>query len=1004
MGKSDGKVTLSTALNNAALEKGLKGLAKTVGATATAITAAFGTAAVAITKQSVAAYADYEQLTGGIETMFKNSAKKVAAYAEDAFYTAGVSGNEYMETVTGFSASLISSLGGDTAKAADIANMAMIDMADNANKMGTSIENVKTAYQGFAKQQYMLLDNLKLGYGGTKTEMERLLKDAQAYSGVEYDINNLGDVYSAIHAIQEKLGIAGATAEEAEKTITGSANMTKAAWKNVLAAISGGGDLDKAINNLVYSISKYFDNIVPVVERSLAGIGQMIERIAPQLVQTVASALIKALPSLLNAVYQMIVGLAKGIYQGIIALISGQSATTEISAQLGGIADSANSAAEAEEALADGITAASKAAKKSLAGFDELNQLQDNSSSSSSSTGSTSATLVSVDTTVTGAIENLEEQSKSATEKVSGFGKAIESLFYETLGKIDLTRLYNLSNAVTMIKNSATNFLKTLSVSFDKDSITDYFAWYQGTNIETLGTFLTAYSGWLNVQTAINNGDSQGYWEGLGRIGGAIGQLTVLWNEVIGAESIFGVETEKLREIYFPIIEEIPNLFRGVTTDQAKALKKLNSSIKSFEQDVSEIAWADTIITDDEMKLLLSSFDGVLNEVEEHVVESKETAIENINDLVSKGIMTDSEAKYALEELEKTYSKEEALLSNSKSRISEILEKAKNESRALTEVEKSEILGLTKAAQEEIIAVVKVGSADRTRIMEELNATHEGLSKVRLSQIIQFANAEYDAQVSAANATYEDTVAEADKLYYELGIISEAQYNDIVSAAQRQKDEQIKAARDAKTELVDKAHQTAGEVADAVDPDTGEILSNWELTWNRMYEKVKDFKEDIKGVLNGIIDHFNGLLSSAGKTINGAISALNKLSFNVPDWDIFGDAAGKKFGFNLKSVTVPQIPYLAQGAVLPPNKPFMAVVGDQRHGTNVEAPLSTIQEAVALVMQDQTSAILAGFEASVGVQREILEAVLGIQIGDDVIGNAVARYSNKQAVIRGGAL
>ena len=349
---ADGKVTIDTQLNNKGVESGLKivtgklgGLAKTVGKVSLAMVAAFGAAAVAITKQSVEAYADWEQLTGGVETLFGNAADKVKQYAEDAFYTAGMSANEYMETVTGVSASLISSLGGDTEKAADIANMAISDMADNANKMGTPLENVKAAYAGFAKQQYMLLDNLKLGYGGTKTEMERLLKDAEAFSGVKYDINNLGDVYSAIHAIQDKLKITGATAAEAEKTITGSANMTKAAWKNVLTAIAGGGDLDKAINNLVYSVSKYFDNIVPVVQRSLVGMGQLIEKIAPQLVQTVASALIAAIPSLLSAIYQMVIGLAKGIYQGIIALFNGGGVSTAITKQLSNISSGYSGAA-----------------------------------------------------------------------------------------------------------------------------------------------------------------------------------------------------------------------------------------------------------------------------------------------------------------------------------------------------------------------------------------------------------------------------------------------------------------------------------------------------------------------------------------------------------------------------------------------------------------------------------------------------------------------------------
>lgn len=381
----DGSIVLTTKVDETGLKKGL-GSMKKLGATAgkafLAIGAAAATATVAITKMAVSAYADYEQLVGGVETLFKGSAKKVLDYANDAFFTAGVSANEYMRQVTSFSASLIASTAGDTEKAADIANMALIDISDNVNKMGSSMESVTLAYQGFAKQQYMLLDNLKLGYGGTKTEMERLLKDAEALTGVQYDISNLGDVYNAIHAIQEELGITGTTAKEAEKTITGSANMMKAAWQNVLSAIAGGGDLDRAINNLVYSIQKYFENIVPVVERSLVGIGRLIEQVAPMLVQNVASALIQSIPSLINAIYQMIVGLAKGIWQGIKALFTGGSGsvTADIKTSVGGITTETENASTGMEELGDATEKAGKQAKKSLAAFDDLNILSSGAS------------------------------------------------------------------------------------------------------------------------------------------------------------------------------------------------------------------------------------------------------------------------------------------------------------------------------------------------------------------------------------------------------------------------------------------------------------------------------------------------------------------------------------------------------------------------------------------------------------------------------------------------
>ena len=207
-----------------------------------------------------------QQSLGGIETLFKDSAATVIANAEQAYKTAGMSANDYMEQVTGFAAGLLQSLGGDTAKAADVADMAMQDMADNANKMGTSMESITNAYQGFAKQNYTMLDNLKLGYGGTKTEMERLLQDAEKLTGVEYDISNLSDVYEAIHAIQEELGITGTTAVEASETLTGSANAMKAAFHDVLANLSLGRDIQPSLNALSRTVSTFLvGNFAPMV-------------------------------------------------------------------------------------------------------------------------------------------------------------------------------------------------------------------------------------------------------------------------------------------------------------------------------------------------------------------------------------------------------------------------------------------------------------------------------------------------------------------------------------------------------------------------------------------------------------------------------------------------------------------------------------------------------------------------------------------------------------------
>jgi len=268
----------------------------------TQVAAAVGAALAGVVAAGVKSYAELEQNIGGVETLFKDNADKVITNAEKAYKTAGVSANEYMAGVTSFSASLLQSLAGDTSKAADIADMAFIDMADNANKFGTDMQSIQNAYQGFAKQNYTMLDNLKLGYGGTKTEMERLLADAEKFSGVHYDIKNLSDVYSAIHVIQKELDVTGTTAKEAEKTISGSAKSMKAAFDNFLNGSGSAKDLAKTVGNLVKNVADAISELAPDI---LEGITTLIEEVVPQ----ISEILVNMLPQLLEAVQNLITSL-----------------------------------------------------------------------------------------------------------------------------------------------------------------------------------------------------------------------------------------------------------------------------------------------------------------------------------------------------------------------------------------------------------------------------------------------------------------------------------------------------------------------------------------------------------------------------------------------------------------------------------------------------------------------------------------------------------------------
>lgn len=258
-----------------------------------------------------------QQSLGGVETLFKGSADIVKQYASESFRTTGLSANEYMQNVTSFSASLLQSLGGDTDKAAEIANTAMIDMSDNANKMGTSMEAITTAYQGFAKQNYTMLDNLKLGYGGTKTEMERLLKDAQAITGVEYNIDNLSDVYEAIHVIQGELGITGTTAQEASTTLEGSFNSMKAAFSDLLGQMALGGDISVALQNLTSTVSTYlFGNLLPMVTQILANVPQMVVGVITGIAQYAD----EIINSGITLISELLIGILQAIPQVITAI------------------------------------------------------------------------------------------------------------------------------------------------------------------------------------------------------------------------------------------------------------------------------------------------------------------------------------------------------------------------------------------------------------------------------------------------------------------------------------------------------------------------------------------------------------------------------------------------------------------------------------------------------------------------------------------------------------
>lgn len=369
MAEGDGKVVINTELDSSGAKDGIKGLSSSIASSAggavksiakigTAAVAAGATATAALVKSSVDAYASYEQLRGGIETLFGAGGQSVKEYAKSvgkstdeakkdyqqlmnaqnialknadkAYKTAGMSANDYMETVTSFAASLKQGTKNET-EAAKSANQIVIDMSDNANKMGTDMTMIQNAYNGFAKQNYTMLDNLKLGYGGNQAEMQRLLKDAEKLSGQKYKLGNFKDMAEAIHVVQTEMGITGTTAKEASTTIEGSVNSAKAAWTNLVSGMSqDNADMDKLINEFIESVGVAAGNILPRIETALGGVGSLIEKLLPVIVDAIPDVIENLLPKLLASGTNIVLTLVQGIAAAVPSLLNvlNQSFTT----------------------------------------------------------------------------------------------------------------------------------------------------------------------------------------------------------------------------------------------------------------------------------------------------------------------------------------------------------------------------------------------------------------------------------------------------------------------------------------------------------------------------------------------------------------------------------------------------------------------------------------------------------------------------------------------------
>jgi hypothetical protein len=851
IGQSDGSIILSTKVDTTGLKKNFKEMTKMAGKAFLSVSALAGAAALAITKMAVSAYADYEQLIGGVETLFGESSKKLISYAHDAFYTAGVSANDYMRQVTSFSANLIRSTGGDTEKAVEVANMALIDMSDNVNKMGSSMESVQLAYQGFAKQQYMLLDNLKLGYGGTKTEMERLLKDAEAITGVKYDISNLADVYLAIHAIQEQLGITGTTAKEAEKTISGSANMTKAAWQDVLIALAGGGDIDKAMNNLVYSITKYLENIVPVIERILMNIGVLIESSAPMLIQVLVKSIIRSIPTLVSAIYQMILGIFNGIVLGVEALFTG--GTEEVARQLENSTEemslNVEGASDGMEQFNEETEKAVKEANKMVAGFDELNTIQkDSAQNSSGSSGGGASTSVSGVSPVGGG---------------GASGKNIANEISETL----LTIMGVVSIALIAIG--------LILLLFGQ------FKWGIGFLIAgalTLGITMKAAK-----KSKVGKDVAKTLSTIMGIVGGALVAIGIMLI-MLGSTAL------------------------GVGFIVAGAVSLIGS--------VATLAGFDAA----EIKSVLSLIMGIAGGA-----------------MLALGIMLCVFAGPSPLSIGLIVAGAVSLASSVALNSNKIIESLRGPIGVITAIVSAALI---------VIGIILICTGVALPLgISLLAAGAIGLVTVVVvnwNTIVQKVKDVFNLVMNWVK-TWGLLVLGIVLLFSGVGFA--------LGLA-----------------LI---YQGAKNLTEAKDPKWLGFLEKVKTVWKAVKDYwntniAKYFTKEWWG--NLAKNAINGFLKWIFNGLNKLIDKLNGFSFGLPD--VLG---GGRVGFNIKRLDVPQ---LAKGAVIPANKPFLAMLGDQKSGTNIETPLDTMVEAFNIALSNNNGGFNGRIEVPVIIDgREVLRAV-----------------------------
>lgn len=764
--------------------------------------------------------------------------------------------------------------------------------------------------------------------------MQRLLKDATALTGVKYDINNLADVYSAIHAIQENLGITGTTAKEAEKTISGSANMMKASWQNVLSAIAGGGDLDRAINNLVYSIQKYFQNIVPVVQRSLVGIGQLIEQVAPLLVQNVASALIQAIPSLLNAIYQMIIGLGKGIADGIKALFTGGSGsvTADIKTGMSDIAIEAGNASTGIEELGDATEKAGKQAKKALLPFDELQKL-------SSDTGSTGGAKTETPVATGGAssgglVANIPETTGVGETIVDSLMKSLLSGNFEQIGATLSQKLATTLNSIDWksIQGFATNFASSVARFLNGAIKPETFKAVGNTIGNALNTVI--YSGlsfvetfdWYNfgesvavgITSSIESADFSSISDLLSSgVAGAI-------NAVAGFVANFDVST---------IMNAIQEFLVGIDW------KAIGDSIKTLLQSIDWATVFEIVIIvgiGSIIKAKLATlFTATILPFLKTQLTNLKTAIAGLN---VGGMLLGALGLVVLIEGFRSIFTEGPNWQNILMVLAGAIMIMVGAIWAFNSALLASPITWIIAGIMALIAVIALIVVYWEEIKEAFSTAAKWFNDNVIKPIKNFFKGLWNSVSGFFSSLWNDIVGiwQSVSGWFNKNVIQPIK-NFFSGLWDGLKDgakgawNGIKSVFSTVANFFKDIFSKAWEGVIGVFSVAGDIFVN-----------IKDGIVSVfKTVVNGLIDGINSVVKLPFEGLNGILDTIHDISI----------AGVKPFDWLTWRAPVPQLPKLATGAVLPPNKPFMAIVGDQKHGTNIEAPLDTIVEAMNIALQ-----------------------------------------------------